>query len=179
MNTKRIKGLQVITLAGVKAGAVDQIFFDPATRRVAGFVLQAEPGLPGDASPRVIEADDVHALGADALTVPDDAVSRDPEPGTPLATLVEMDELAKRQVVTEAGAVLGQVAAIELDPVTLQLARIEVSAGFFKSNTWIPAAQVTSFGTDAIMVADTVAAPGETTGMPATEPAAMAHANGW
>ena len=45
MDTKRIKGLQVITLAGVRAGTVDQIFFDPATKHIAGFVLQADPTL--------------------------------------------------------------------------------------------------------------------------------------
>ena len=42
-------------------------------------------------------------------------------------------ELTKRQVMTESGILLGQVAGIEVDPQTLQLARIEVSAGFFKS----------------------------------------------
>jgi sporulation protein YlmC with PRC-barrel domain len=179
MDTKRIKGLQVITLAGVKAGTVDRIFFDPATKRVAGFVLQADPALPADASPRLIEADDVHGLGADALIVPDDGAIRDTQTGTPLATLVDMNELAKRQVVTNAGTLLGQVAAIELDPQTLRLARVEVSAGFFKSNTWIPAEQVVRFGADAVMVTDAIAAPGAPTAMPAAEPAAMALENGW
>ena len=174
MDTKRIKGLQVITLAGVKAGTVDRIFFDPATKRVAGFVLQADPALPADASPRLIEADDVHGLGADALIVPDDGAIRDPQTGTPLATLVDMDALAKRQVVTEGGTRLGQVAAIELDPQTLRLARVEVSAGFFKSNAWIPVEQVIRVGADAVTVADAVAAPGETTAMPEAEPAGLA-----
>ena len=178
MDTKRIKGLQVITLAGVKAGTVDRIFFDPATKRVAGFVLQADPALPADAPSRLIEADDVHGLGADALIVPDDGAIRDPQTGPPLATLVDLNEVAKRQVVTDAGTLLGQVAAIELDPQTLRLARVEVSAGFFKSNTWLPAERVIRFGADAVVVADAVAAPGETGAMPAEVPAAMALANG-
>jgi sporulation protein YlmC with PRC-barrel domain len=175
METKRIRGLQVITLAGVKAGTVDQIFFDPATKHVAGFVLQADPARTADAPPRFLDADDVHALGADALIVPDDGAIRDPQTGTPLATLVDMNELAKRQVVTEGGTWLGQVAAIELDPKTLQLARVELSAGFFTSNRWIPAAQVIRFGADAVMVADAIAAPAETTATPvAAEPAGLA-----
>src|SRR5687767_8256055 len=118
MDTKRIKGLQVITLAGVKAGTVDQIFFDPSTKRVAGFVLQAD-SAPPDALPRLVDAADVHALGADALTVPDVAAVRGPVTGVPFTTLLDLDELAKRQVVTEGGTRLGQVAAIELDPQTL------------------------------------------------------------
>ncbi|MEA2525994.1 MAG: hypothetical protein QOF73_3221 [Thermomicrobiales bacterium] len=150
MDTKRIKGLQVITLAGVKVGAVDQIFFDPATKRVAGFVLQSDSTLP-NGSTRLVDAADVHALGADALTLPDAA--------SQLTELVQMDDLTKRQVVTEGGTLLRQIAAIELDPQTLQLARIEVSAGFFKSNKWIAAEQVTRLGSDAIMVADAMAAP--------------------
>jgi uncharacterized protein YrrD len=173
MDTKRIKGLQVITLAGLKVGAVDQIFFDPTTKRVAGFVLQADSTLP-DGSPRLVDADDVHALGADALTLPDAAAVRGTAAGSQLTELVQMDDLAKRQVVTEGGTVLGQIAGIDLDPRTLQLARIEVSAGFFKSNKWIAADQVTRLGTDAIMVADDIAAPDEMT--PPVESAVAAGA---
>jgi uncharacterized protein YrrD len=158
LDTKRIKGLQVITLAGVKVGAVDQIFFDPTTKRVAGFVLQADSTLP-DASPRLVDAGDVHALGADALTLPDVAAVRGTATGAQLTALVSLDDLAKRQVVTEGGTLLGQIAAIELDPQTLSLARIEVSAGFFKSNKWIAADQVIGLGADAIMVADALATP--------------------
>jgi uncharacterized protein YrrD len=160
-------------LAGVKAGTVDQIFFDPSTKRVAGFVLQADPALP-DALPRLVDAAAVHALGADALTVPDVAAVREPATGLPFTTLVDLDELAKRQVVTEGGTLLGQVATVEIDPQTLQLARIEVSAGFFKSNRWIPAAQVTRVGADAIMVADAIAVPMDEAAMPPiAEPAGL------
>ena len=118
MDTKRIKGLQVITHAGDRVGTVDQVFFDPATKHV--------PAPPGAST------------------------------GVDLNALVSMDELAKRQVVTESGVRLGQIAGIEFDPQTLRLARIEVSAGFFKSNKAIAAEQVTSFGSSAIMVADAV-----------------------
>ncbi len=62
-------------------------------------------------------------------------------------------------MVTQSGVLLGQIATIEFDPQTLQLARIEVSPGFFKSNTWIDAEQVTSLGSSAIMVADAIAVP--------------------
>ena len=166
MDTKRIKGLQVITLAGVKAGTVDQIYFDPATKHVAGFVLAADSATPAGATPRFLDVDDVHALGADALTLPDMTAVRAEATGVPLTSLTEVDDLTKRQVVTEGGTRLGQVAAIELDPQTLRLARIEVSPGFFSSNKWIPADQVTRIGADAIMVADAIAAPMDEAAMP-------------
>ena len=158
MDTKRIKGLQVITLAGVKVGAVDQIFFDPATKRVAGFVLKVDPERP-DAAASIVDVAAVHALGADALTLSADAALRGTSTGADLNALVSTDELTKRQVVTDSGVLLGQVAGVEFDPQTLQLARIEVSAGFFKSNTSIAADQVTSLGADAIIVAEAVAIP--------------------
>ena len=98
MDTKRIKGLQVVTLAGVKVGSVDQIFFDPTTKRVAGFVLQADASVP-DGSPRLVDAGDVHALGAGALTLPDATAVRGTAAGGRLTELVQMNDLAKRQVV--------------------------------------------------------------------------------
>lgn len=174
MDTKRIKGLQVVTLAGVNVGSVDQIFFDPTTKHVAGFVLQADPTLP-DGSPRLVDVGDVHALGADALTLPDATAVRGTAAGSRLAELVQMDDMAKRQVVTESGTLLGQIASIELDPETLQLARIEVSPGFFKCNKWIAAEQVTRLGADAIMVADAIAAPEATA--PPVESAGTAEAS--
>jgi sporulation protein YlmC with PRC-barrel domain len=153
MDTKRIKGLPVINLAGVKLGTIAGIYLDPATKRVVGFGLQANPGLPGVASTGLIDADDVHALGADALTLSDTTALRGTATSAQFTALVEMDELAKRQVVMDGGILVGQVAAIELDPETLRLARIEVSPGFFKSNKSIPAEQVISLGVDAVMVA--------------------------
>jgi sporulation protein YlmC with PRC-barrel domain len=159
MDTKRIKGLQVITLAGVKVGTVDQIFVDPATKHVAGFGLHADATLPDDAPAGFLDAADVHALGADALTLPDTTAVRGTATAAHRDTLIDVADLTKWQVVTEGGTLVGQIAAVELDPQTLHLARIEVSPGFFKSNKWIEAEQVTRLGPDAVMVADAIAVP--------------------
>ena len=174
METKRIKGLQVMTLAGAHVGTVDQIFFDPATKRVAAFVLRGDPERP-DAAVPIVDVAAVHALGADALTLSTDVSLLGASTGVDLDALVSTEELTKRQVVTESGVLLGQVAGIAFDPQTLQLARIEVSPGFFKSNKEIEAAQVTSLGSSAIMVADAIAAPDAE---PASPGAAAADAVG-
>jgi sporulation protein YlmC with PRC-barrel domain len=156
MDTRRVKGLQVITHEGSRVGTVEQVFFDPATQRVAAFALEADPER-ADAAASVVDAAAVHALGADALTLAADPGPGGASPGIDLNALVSMDELAKRQVMTESGVRLGQIAGIEVDPQTLRLERIEVSAGFFKGNKAIEAEQVTSLGSSAIMVADALA----------------------
>jgi sporulation protein YlmC with PRC-barrel domain len=159
MDTKRIQGLQVITLAGVKVGTVDQIFVDPTTKHVTGFGLLDNSILPDDAPLAFFDAADVHALGADALTLPDTTAVRGTVTAAHRDTLIDVANLTKCQVVTEGGTLVGQIAAVDLDPRTLQLTRIEVSPGFFKSNKWIEAEHVTRLGADAIMVVDAVAVP--------------------
>lgn len=171
MDTKRIKGLQVITLAGMQVGKVEQIFFDPATKHIAGFILQVDPYSP-DGSPRIVDSTLVHAFGVDALTLPDDLALGAAATNIQLDSMVLLDELSKRQVVTESGTSLGQIASIEIDPATLQLSRIEVSPGFFKSNIWIADDQITQLGMDAIMVADAIATPELTPPVEATLPLA-------
>ena len=68
MDTRRVKGLQVITHAGARVGTVDQVFFDPATKHVAAFALRADPER-SDAAAAVVDVAAVHALGSDALTL--------------------------------------------------------------------------------------------------------------
>lgn len=68
MNIGHIVGLPVVTLGGVRVGTVDQIFVNSKSKRMVDFVLDADEDRPG-VSPRIVNADDVHALGEDALTV--------------------------------------------------------------------------------------------------------------
>ena len=152
MDTKRIKGLQVITLAGINVGAVDQIFFDPATKRVAGFVLQADPALAGGL-PRLIDAGGTLELAADAVTLPEAATVHDRATTDQFPTRVKVEVLAKLQLVTDEGTLLGDVATIELDPRTLQLARIEVSPGCVRGDQHVLAELHVRIGPDVAVVA--------------------------
>ena len=178
MDAKHIKGLRVIDLAdGVTLGTIDQIFLDPGTKRIVSFGLSADPeGLDRSQPRQVIAADAVRTLGADALTVaspPTGAVRSTPTSDRP-TTLVEIDDLIKRQVMTESGTLLGEVAAAQVVPETLQLARIEVSPGFFKGNRWFPAERITRLGGDVVVVAEAVAASADEAAAPPTgEPLGM------
>jgi len=160
MNTKRLKGLAVISLAdGRKLGAIDEVYVDPGTRTVASFGGRQTGGLlhAGGGPPWVVDVDAVHALGADALTVPDAGALREAAGGGRTGVIAGED-LTKRKVLTEGGTYVGQVVSLDFDPTTYRLAAIEVSPGFFKSNKHVPDNQITNLGSDVVIVSDTVCA---------------------
>jgi sporulation protein YlmC with PRC-barrel domain len=162
MNTKRLKGLAVVSIAdGRKLGTVHEVYVEPATRQVVSFGLRQAGGLLHAASgpPLVVDTGNVHALGSDALTVADASALREAAGGGHPG-VVSGEDLTKRKVVTEGGTYVGQVVSVELDPATFRLTAIEVSPGFFRSNKQIPDAQVISLGADVVVVSDTVCAPG-------------------
>lgn len=160
METKHIKGLPVIDLAdGVTQGTIERIYLNPTTKRVVGFGILADPDEPTPSSSLLVDTASVHTLGTDALTLTNTDAVRGTVTRDQLETLVEIDQLTKRQVVTETGIVLGQVVTIDLDPVSLEVERIELSPGFFKSNQWIPTEQIMRLGADVVVVAENVAKP--------------------
>lgn len=161
MNTKRLKGLAVVSIAdGRKVGTVHEVYVEPTERRVVSFGLRQPGGLLHAASgpPLVVDTDNVHALGSDALTV-DDASALREAAGGGHPGVVSGEDLTKRKVVTEGGIYVGQVVSVEIDPATYRLTAIEVSPGFFRGNKLIPDAQVTSLGADVVVVSDLVCTP--------------------
>lgn len=161
MNTRRLKGLAVISLAdGLKLGTVDDVYVDPGSRTVVSFGCRQSGGLLHAASgpPWVVDAAAVHALGTDALTVSDAGALREAAGGGQPGVIAG-DDLTKRKVVTEGGTYLGQVVSLDFDPATYRLAAIEVSPGFFKSNKHVPDNQITNLGADVVIVSEAVSAP--------------------
>lgn len=158
MDIKHIVGLPVVTLGGVRVGTVDQIFVNSTTKRIVDFVLQADVDRPGVAA-RIVNVDDVHALGEDALTIANPTAARDAATDARLSGLVRLDDMAKRQVMTEGGTLLGHLVTVEVDPTTLHLTRVETSPGVLRGKIWIAADQVIRLGADAIMVADAIVDP--------------------
>ncbi len=173
MNSKRLKGLTVISIAdGEKLGAIDRIFLDPATKRVVGFSIRHGGVLGLDAATgeakRLIDVDDVHAVGPDAMTVADKGSLRGDQTRAQLSSLLDLADVAKRKVVTDGGTYVGEVASEELDDRTFRLDAVEVSPGFFKTNIHVPIAQVINIGNELIVVDDAVcASSGAETRMPA------------
>jgi uncharacterized protein YrrD len=162
MNSKHLKGLAVISIAdGAKLGTIDDIYLDPAAKRVVGFsVAGGSVGGAPDAG-LTIDATEVHTLGQDALTLADMTSPHGAGVSAAYGSLALLEDLAKRKVVTEGGTHVGQVASVEFDEQTFALTQVEVSPGFFRTNRSVTADQLVSIGEDVVVVADAVLAEAE------------------
>jgi uncharacterized protein YrrD len=157
MNTNHVNGLTVVSIGtGERLGSVSEILLDPAADHVAAFAIDAGGGrlLSGSApQTRWISANDIHAIGPDAVTVENDSVLREsPDAGemTPISVLVG------EKVVTEGGTFVGQIASAEIDEQTMSVTGLEVSPGFFKSNKVVSKDDVITVGDEIVVVTDAV-----------------------
>src|SRR5689334_25245619 len=121
MNSQEVTGLPVINIvAGTKVGTIAHLYLDLAARQVVGFAIAPDGGwFGGKAEPApTIAASAVRSLGPDALTVDDLEASHAAWVGATDGTLLTVDQVAGRPVVTEGGAELGHLAAVDFDPET-------------------------------------------------------------
>lgn len=164
MNSKQLKGLAVISIAdGEKLGTIDRVLVDPAAHKVVGFGVRHGGGgiipTPMDsADEELIDVDDIHALGQDAITLDDKGKVRGDNTRAQGAKLIDLDELTKLKVVTEGGTYLGDLASAEIDEISYAFKELEVSPGFFQSNRHVPISQIVNIGHELIVVSDAVAA---------------------
>ena len=114
MTTKLARGAAVISLAdGKKLGTVHRVYLDPVRKEIVGFTFVHGGGLFGGKTSALIDVGDVHAFGPDAVTVPDaSVVHSDLAIGGKCDGLVDLEDLLKREVVTEGGAILGTITGI-------------------------------------------------------------------
>ena len=162
MNTKHLAGQTVVSIdEGEKLGSVGDVVLDATGMRVAGFAIQSGGGLLSvdPAATRWIAADEVRAIGPDALTVQSGSRLSD---ASPPEGVLHLAEVVKHKVVTEGGTEVGQVASVEFDERTMAVTHLEVSPGFFKSNRMVPLDQVVNVGHELVIVRDAVlATPGD------------------
>lgn len=160
MTVKDLKGLAVISIAeGAKVGSINRVYLDPEARRIIGFSVEPGGNLLEPDSRKLIDVDDIHSLGPDAMTLADKGAVRGDQTNERWMSLVDLDDLTKQKVVTEGGEYVGQVSTIEFDRATFGLVGIEVSPGFFKGHMRIAIDDVTTIGPELVMVADSVCAP--------------------
>jgi uncharacterized protein YrrD len=153
-SNQEMHGRPVVSIeTGQRLGSIDQIVFEPDGRKVAAFTVHSDTvgGIISPEQPTAswLLAGDIHAIGPDAITV------ASPES---LRETIERQEyflagdLVRRKVVTEGGALVGNVAAIHFDPQSLAVTDFEISRGFFKSNPKIGFEHVVTVGHDVIVV---------------------------
>ena len=157
MNSKQIRGLTVINIAdGTQVGTIDQVFLDLAAKRVVGFSITNGVGPFGRARDNAptVAASGVHSLGPDALTLDDVTAAHAAWVGAAYGTLVALDDVVGRGVMTEGGVNLGNVVSLAFDERSFAITEVEVSPGFLKTNTHIPLEQLVRIGQDVLVVTD-------------------------
>jgi sporulation protein YlmC with PRC-barrel domain len=159
MSGKLSKGTTVVSLeSGATLGKVDHVYLDPATKELVAFSFATGSLLSGKVS-HLVDIADVHAIGPDAVTLGDTSAIHDL-----LAVegkcdeLVDLDTLIKRNVITEGGEALGQVAGLDFEADSYRLVRLHVSPGLLKENSVIPGHAIRNIGDEMIVVADDVCA---------------------
>ena len=159
MNSQDVTGLPVINIIdGTKVGTIAHLYLDLAARQVVGFAIAPDGGWFGGAvePAPTIAAMAVRSLGPDALTVDDLVAAHAAWVGATFGALLTVDQLAGRPVVTETGAELGHLAAVDFDPETFALTGITVTPGRFRSTTLLPIDRLVQFDADHIVMSDAV-----------------------
>ncbi len=169
VNEEQVRGLPVYGVAdGRELGKVAHVYLDPVSRRVIAFgvlPVEEEPEeAPGAldptgaaflASPRglaFLASGEVRSIGQDAVMVEDGSALRDEPPGGGTGELVALDALDGRDVVTDSGSAVGQLATVAFDPTSFGLASIEVARGLLRRRSVIPAALVLDLTGDPVVV---------------------------
>lgn len=112
MRADTLKGRAVVTLAdAARIGRIDDILFDATYHYVLGFRIKAGAFRRTEALPRA----SVQAIGADAVTIAEHAAVNTPERFAELEGAQTLSGITHTRVVTEGGALLGSVEAVELD----------------------------------------------------------------
>jgi len=155
-SNQEMSGVPVISIeTGQRLGTIDQIVLEPDGRKIAAFTVQSLTGggilSPEQPNASWLLSDDIHAIGPDAVTVNNPDHLRE--------TIERRDyllvgDLIRRKVVTEGGALIGEVAAVHFDQQTRDVTALEISAGFFKSNPQIGIEHMVNVGHDLIIVDD-------------------------
>ena len=163
------KGTPVISLdTGVTLGKIERVFFDCESRRLVAFSFSRGTGLFGRKGGHIVEIDDIHAIGPDAVTLDDaravhDLVLMDGA----TRSLIELDELVRRDVMTAGGAKLGHIVGLDFDPDTYRLVNVRIDDRHRDEELVLPAADVQNIGQEIIVVADP---PAERTALPRPTP---------
>ena len=155
MSIPLAKGTPVISLAdGSKLGTIDHVYFDPAGKSVVGFTFHQGGGLFGRGSSGLVEITDVHAFGANAVTITDVSTVRSELVVERYKdTLLDLEELLHRTVMTESGVQIGRVRAIQFGDASYQLSGLEVDAADTHQPVRISADRIQTIGAEFIIIA--------------------------
>ena len=154
LSAKGLRGTPVIDVeAGTQLGTADLVLFSPQERRLLGFVMENGGLLTKDR--QVVRAEDVRAIGPDAITIEGAASVRQlDQADDPFREAVANGHrLFGMQVVTEGGRALGAVEDLFLDDSAKRVTSIGVKNGRSSPDA-VPIERLVSVGPDAVIVTD-------------------------
>jgi len=128
MSCMLAKGTAVISLdTGLTMGKIENVYVDCGSRQLVAFSFGRGSTRLGRRGGHFVEVADIHAIGPDAVTLDDaravhDLVLMDGA----TRNLMELDQLVKRDVMTEGGVRLGYIVGLDFDPDTYLLIQISV-----------------------------------------------------
>ena len=151
---KDLQGIAVVDVGGgKKLGSVGDLVVAPENGRIVALTVGS--GMLGGAD-SYVAAEDVRAIGPDAVTVQgEDVVRRQSEMPEGLRAARDASRnLAGKKVVTENGTYLGTVSDYLIDDTALRVTGLTIGGGLLSSEDAVTADRIISVGPDAVIVAD-------------------------
>lgn len=150
------KGTPVVSLdTGMTLGEIDSVFLDCEARRLVAFTFLRGNGLFGRRGAHIVEIDDIHAIGPDAVTLDDARVVHDlVVMDGKVHTLVELDQLVKRAVMTDGGSRLGHIVGLDFHPHTFRLTGLRLDDDGPEGERVLLETDIVSIGAQWIVVAE-------------------------
>lgn len=160
MDAKSLKGIAIVSVKdGEKVGTVDELVFNPETRRVLALRL-GRTGLFGS-SRDIILMHDVDTIGRDAVMIPNRDAVRPESEARDLQGRPGLKQLGNLRVVTEDGTYVGNLTTVHIDQKTGEMSQIDVGSGqligVFRKSVEIPASEIVSMGGDVVIVPNSYA----------------------
>ncbi len=160
MNFSELKGRAVVdTHDAKKIGEVDDLLIEPATHQTVGLVLKS--GLFSHA--QTVAIAHIQRIGPDAVMVSQVGSASDTEP--PTHTASNLSDILNNKVVTDAGALVGSISDVLLDPNTLEITGYAFKAdGMFAKSHEFPVSPAVRYGPKLVTVPEQlINRPGEAT----------------
>ncbi len=157
-----LHNLAIVTIdSGKKVGTLEDFYFEPRTNEV--YALYVKTGVFGH---RALRCTSLNAIGTDAITFADENNLIEEKTDALLATLPLGRALLTYKVLSEGGTVVGAVGNVVLDtsaPASLRVVAFELAGGLRnKLSGHYPtfsASQVVRYGSDVLVIPDSVALP--------------------
>ena len=149
-----LSGLAVVReAAGERLGRVHDVLFDPASGRVAGFLVRTGGGL--FSKPQFLPQLLVRSLGQDALLVESGAVLEEVHSEPVAAGAISAHALDGRPVLDATGTVIGHVADVLVNDDGKSVAALTLSTGLLgnlmQRRPRLPLSQIRAIGEDSVV----------------------------